>query len=193
MKFGAGWERTVPGGVGLAVLAVFGWSAIRELSDLSARISGAGAVETERPRAARPAEFLADEIDTLTLKWFGGSAVRPADIVLAPVGRRRIPVPEPPPEEMAVVAEPIAETVAEVAAPEEPVEPAALFPAMKLSGIFIGGAVQSIVAEFEGTKRTLALGQDIQGWRLIDLQRSAAVFESPGGQVETVRLFASAR
>ena len=156
--------------LGLLVIA-YAWTAARDLSDLSESLSAAAkASEPEEGRALSAPSVGFDEMDTRTLTWFGRRSEPPMEIVVSMPARRRAALPEVQPE---------------------PTEPSAVvvFPAMKLFGVFIGEKISEVIAEIDGVKQNVTVGQEISGWRLVELLQSAAVFESASGQKETVRLF----
>ena len=153
------------------VLIVYAWTVSRDLLALSERMaateysSGAeGAVAITAPQISFEA------FDTGSVLWFGAPSEEPKDIVISRHAAPEIQAPvEPPP-----------------APPEPVVEP---FPAMKLSGIFLGDRVQEALVDAEGQKRRVQIGQEVNGWRLSELERNSAVFESPSGQRESLKLF----
>lgn len=161
----------------LMVLA-YGWTVARDLTDLSSRLSpDSGAVEQQlAPASDAPAIFF-DAIDTVTLTWFGSASDPAEPVVIASSGRRQGSAPdqmgdfqEPPP---AVSQEATFTT----------------FPSIKLSGVFLGTNVREALAEVDGEKRRIKLGADVNGWRLVVLRRTSAVFQSSDGRQEIIRLY----
>ncbi len=171
-----------------AVIGVYGWSVVRELVDVSHRLNQL--TISDQPEPAEPATVVPmdppplalDAIDTAASGWFEGSrkyreiTIRSIQILPEPQPPSTPPVPEPP-----AVVEPI------------PIATAPLIPAFRLTGVFLGEQIQEALVELNGEKRKLVPGEEIDGWRLVELRSKNIVFESMTGQRETVYLFQAVR
>lgn len=160
------------------ICAVFVWTSVRDLSDLSSRLAGpepSGASEETPP--ASPQRILSDELDSFTLTWFGRSPESVQEIVRVP-------------EVVRVVEDPAAAISTPSAVP--PPDMSSTLPSMKLSGVFMGDRIHEVLLDVGGEKRRVEVGQEVGGWRLVGMEKSSAVFESPSGRMETVKLFPNA-
>lgn len=166
-----------------AVLFLFGWTLFRDLSDLSDRLGQLDRDSSGPPSAAGPAgpaRIAFDDLDTRTVRWFGIAVGRPEVVEIAIPHPRRSVLPDEPPAKTPPPAEPAPTVVF-----QEPLS-------LKLLGVFLGEQKKEALVEMSGQKQAIALEGELNGWKLISMDRASAVFESSSGQRETVRIFLDA-
>ena len=164
-------------GLGLILsIVIYAGTVACDLSDPSTRISAGPVVESPSSQDFAPQGILSKEMDSHTIARVETPVEAPLAIAMRPMSRKKIEVVQKPAKPPPPPAEP--------AAPPEPT-----FPSMKLSGVFIGQKIQKAVAVLDGSKQSVAVGEEVGGWKLVELARTSAVFESPSGQKETVWLF----
>lgn len=166
-----------------SVVLLFVWSVFRDLSDLSDRLGQLDRDVRSAPPSsgvsgAGPSRIAFDDLDTLTARWFG--VARPEMIQISiPSQRQSMPPDEssaPPPSAAVLVPEVVF---------QEPLS-------MKLLGVFLGEQKKEALVEMSGRKQVIPLETEVNGWKLIAMERTSAVFESSSGQRETVRIFSDA-
>lgn len=159
----------------VSVILLYAWSVARNLQDLSLRLATTAVpAEPAPPENVTSIAVQFDQIGEQTQDWFGPASVPDLEVIRVESPRR--PIVKPDAVDPPISSEPVVSVAAE-------------FPVMKLSGVFIGERIRQALVESDGTRQIIALGQDVHGWRLVDLERSAAVFESAAGERHSMYLY----
>ncbi len=158
-----------------AVVLVYAWTVIRDLRTMSDSLAPQSISPDSNPApSVAPPEVLFDELAMMSSNWFGAPPAQAKEVHVETNRPPQVEPAQPSPE--AGASQPV----------EIVVQP---FPSMKLSGIVLGDRVRQVVAEVDGQKQRLSAGEDLNGWRLVEMDRMSATFESPAGNRETVRMF----